>query len=373
MKKFRILQLLSMSMICLALAACTNSPTRVLTEEIPQPSELTEESAVINALVTGTLIDPRDGQSYKTVTLNGKRWLAQNLNYTIPANYGQWFWGNNPANGPLYGRLYSAYNIKNNLVSIPGWHVPSDAELTSLEKYVGNLNAFKDTSWPPGTNTSGFGLKAGGYINQSGNSVYLGSATGLWTSSASTDLIYHRYTSTVNTGVVYQSEAFYVRLVESSTVTLDALDKIGSWVAFNGSLSTVNISISTSNKVAGTGSLKMTLNNKDYAGTGFSYTTKPNWTMYTLIKIWMKGSASGKQIRFEIADAEDERYEYLLSDSTTTWKQFVIPLSSFTRRTDWQPAGVPNNGLTLSAVRGLSLAPKTTGIGTWYFDQLQLQ
>jgi uncharacterized protein (TIGR02145 family) len=36
---------------------------------------------------TAVFTDPRDGKSYKTVTLNGKTWFAQNLNYTIDLTY----------------------------------------------------------------------------------------------------------------------------------------------------------------------------------------------------------------------------------------------------------------------------------------------
>ena len=59
----------------------------------------------------GSLTDERDGQTYKTVTINGQTWMAENLNYaylqpTSTLDSSSWCYDNDPANCGKYGRLY---------------------------------------------------------------------------------------------------------------------------------------------------------------------------------------------------------------------------------------------------------------------------
>ena len=49
--------------------------------------------------------DARDGQTYQTVQLMGKTWMAQNLNFDLGNE--SWLFDDNPENGKKYGRLYS--------------------------------------------------------------------------------------------------------------------------------------------------------------------------------------------------------------------------------------------------------------------------
>ena len=57
----------------------------------------------------------------------------------------------------------------------------------------------------------------------------------------------------------------------------------------------------------------------------------------------------------EVRQAPDtaERFEASFIDDTAGWQQVVVPFSAFQRSTD-QPAGAPDNGLTLSSVNGLA-------------------
>ena len=59
----------------------------------------------------GTLVDERDGQTYRTVIIGEQEWMAENLNYaylqpTSTLDSSSWCYDNDPANCETYGRLY---------------------------------------------------------------------------------------------------------------------------------------------------------------------------------------------------------------------------------------------------------------------------
>ena len=51
----------------------------------------------------GSIVDSRDGQLYKTVNINGRWWMAQNLNYAADSTY---CYDDEPDSCTVYGRLY---------------------------------------------------------------------------------------------------------------------------------------------------------------------------------------------------------------------------------------------------------------------------
>jgi uncharacterized protein (TIGR02145 family) len=130
-----------------------------------------------------------DGYSYSTVQIGTQCWFAENLrndNYAdgtvIPGGLNNSAWlnasgafsiydegGTNEAtNLATYGRLYNWHAVTNAAGLCPtGWHVPTDAEWTTLETELGGASVagskMKATTpaWD-GTNSSGFnGLPAG--------------------------------------------------------------------------------------------------------------------------------------------------------------------------------------------------------------------
>jgi len=133
-------------------------------------------------------------QKYATVCIGKQNWMAQNLNYNAP---GSITYDNNPANGPIYGRLYDLKTIMQGANSSntnpsrvrgicpKGWHVPSKAEFETLFEAVGfntaggalKAKVLWDAPNAGATNNSGFtGLPGGsaGDITTPGSSLNSG-------------------------------------------------------------------------------------------------------------------------------------------------------------------------------------------------------
>ena len=85
-----------------------------------------------------------------------------------------------------------------------------------------------------------------------------------------------------------------------------------------------------------------------------------DWSAFDGIRFWFKGSATGQEIQFDLFDNRNpsmrgdsaERFYYRFRDETEEWRQVDIPFERLQRRTDWQPAGAPSDGLTLTQVWG---------------------
>ncbi len=114
----------------------------------------------------GIFTDPRDGQKYPYKTIGTQIWMTKNFNYAAP---GSCCYDNDLANCAMFGRLYDWSTALN--TAPPGWHLPSDAEWTTLTNYLGGEavagGALKDTIlWKsPNTgakNSSGFSGLPGG-------------------------------------------------------------------------------------------------------------------------------------------------------------------------------------------------------------------
>ena len=151
----------------------------------------------------GSMTDPRDGIVYKTTTIGGQVWMAENLNYFdiegAPSSIkNDWCYWDKPENCESAGRLYTWKVAKR--VCPEGWRLPTNEDWTALLTAVGadtlnpiawkGANVLKSKSgWENGGNgTDDFGftaLPAGrkfftkvqdGFTNH-GCSAYMWSAT----------------------------------------------------------------------------------------------------------------------------------------------------------------------------------------------------
>jgi len=101
-----------------------------------------------------------DGNVYKTVQIGTQLWMKENLKTTryrdgsvIPTNLSdrQWkkttrgayaIYDKKPENDKIFGKLYNWYAVADSRNLCPtGWHVPSDAEWTTLENLLGGDSA----------------------------------------------------------------------------------------------------------------------------------------------------------------------------------------------------------------------------------------
>jgi uncharacterized protein (TIGR02145 family) len=119
-----------------------------------------ENNAVIPDLI-GNLLDPRDGQSYRTVKIGNQMWMAENLNFETTASY---CYKNLDSNCVKYGRLYTWSNAME--VCPRGWRLPNKEDWETLLKNVGgNKSAGKvlksQTAWTEeGNGTDDYGFSA---------------------------------------------------------------------------------------------------------------------------------------------------------------------------------------------------------------------
>jgi endoglucanase len=116
-----------------------------------------------------------------------------------------------------------------------------------------------------------------------------------------------------------------------------------------------------------------------WGGVEHTWSTPKDWSTYNKLVFAFYGNNTGNPLRLELLDDRapssstdtSERFMYAFTDDFTGWRTISVPWSSFSRRVDWQPAGAPNNGLTLTRVWGYNISP-IRGSGSFRTDQHRL-
>jgi uncharacterized protein (TIGR02145 family) len=186
----------------------------IVSNDTPECWYVTTETANTPDVGTITSIWSTDGQcsTCTSITIGIQEWTGINLDVdryrngdlipqvTNPAQWaalttGAWcYYNNDPANGPIYGKLYNWYAVTDPRGLAPvGYHVPSNPEYLTLETTLGgNIltagGAMKETGtvhWDApntgATNSSGFTGLGGGGCDQFQNFSTLKAYGNFWT------------------------------------------------------------------------------------------------------------------------------------------------------------------------------------------------
>ena len=121
---------------------------------------------------------------YQTVELNGKIWLAENLNIDVPDS---WCYADNPTNCDIYGKLYTWESAQVACAELGDcWRVPTEAEWISMVVSYGGFGHEPGSAYDEllDGGSTGFNVLLAGFRNSS-SYTQLGTYGTMWTSTAS--------------------------------------------------------------------------------------------------------------------------------------------------------------------------------------------
>ncbi len=131
---------------------------------------------VISLNAQDKFIDPRDGNSYRTMNVGGKTWMTENLKYQLPGA-GAISFDNNPNNIQNYGILY---DWKTAMKSCPdGWRLPTGEEFSSI------INISEGDEFWTGKNSgpNSFSIQLAGMQDYEGTFTEMDESAYFWTAT----------------------------------------------------------------------------------------------------------------------------------------------------------------------------------------------
>jgi uncharacterized protein (TIGR02145 family) len=183
-----------------------------------------------------------DGNTYSVVNIGTQTWMAENLrttkyndNTSIPlvtSNTGWidlttpgycWYNNDEASFKNPYGGIYNWYAVNTGKLCPAGWHVPTNAEFTTLTNYLGGISVaggkLKETGttrWTSpntgATNSTGFGAVPGGQRDEAGAFIGLSLYSIYWTSTPyNTEKPWYRSLSNAGEGVFEGNGSFNIR------------------------------------------------------------------------------------------------------------------------------------------------------------------
>jgi uncharacterized protein (TIGR02145 family) len=187
----------------------TDATNKAYVDELKAQIKSLEDNLIVSGIYR---LSDIEGNQYKVVKIGNQVWMAENLK-TIKYNDGTaipfvtdgaewaglitpaycWYNNDGAAYKAAYGALYNWYSVNTGNLCPTGWHVPTDAEWTTLTTYLGGetvaggkLKESGTAHWASpnsGTNESGFTALPGGYRYFSGSFLGIGNFGNLWSST----------------------------------------------------------------------------------------------------------------------------------------------------------------------------------------------
>jgi len=122
-----------------------------------------------------TFTDKRDGNVYRTITVSGVTWMAENLKFK--PNGGALYFDNDTNNITGYGALYE---WKSAMKACPvGWHIPSGEEFRTLSNYYEQKDTWRKIASDP----LSFRIQLGGMQDYEGTFSEMDESGYYWTST----------------------------------------------------------------------------------------------------------------------------------------------------------------------------------------------
>jgi uncharacterized protein (TIGR02145 family) len=122
-----------------------------------------------------SLKDKRDGNVYRTITIDGVTWMAENLKYK--AKEGAYCFDNDSNNVNVYGVLYEWKTAMN--ACPDGWRLPSGADFRNLANHFEQKAEWGRIPSDPAS----FGIQLGGMQDDEGTFSEMDESCYYWTST----------------------------------------------------------------------------------------------------------------------------------------------------------------------------------------------